>query len=241
MWTRAELKMKSKAAMKANYWKSVGAGLLLSICIGGTAFSAGRSSGEHVEELHHSFDTMDPETTMILIVALLLAVAFVVCLSSFFKVLLLNPLMVGCRHFFRKNLYEPQPMGEVTWGFRNFYGRNLVTIFLSDIFILLWGMLLIVPGFIKSYSYRLVPYILEDHPDLSPTEAITLSRRMMNGQKMNAFVLDLSFLGWLILSAVSLGLAGVFYVNPYKAGTDAAFYEAVRAEYYGNSPFNGIG
>jgi uncharacterized membrane protein len=59
-------------------------------------------------------------------------------------------------------------------------------------------------------------------------EAITLSRQLMNGHKWNAFVLDLSFLGWGILSAFTAGLVGVFYTNPYVAATDAELYRAIR-------------
>ncbi|MBQ9421224.1 MAG: DUF975 family protein [Lachnospiraceae bacterium] len=234
MWTRADLKSRGKIALKANYWRCVGAGLLLTICTGGTAASAGRSSCEHMQEFQNTMEA-DPEQAAILVIAILLAVGFVIFLSSFMKILLLNPLMVGCRHFFRRNLEVPQAMGEVTWGFRNFYGRNLVTLFLTGLFELLWGILFIIPGVIKAYSYRLVPYILEDEPDLGPTEVISLSRRMMDGQKMNAFMLDLSFIGWYLLAGLTAGLVNVFYSGPYKAGTDAAFYEAVKSEYYSRS------
>ena len=102
---------------------------------------------------------------------------------------------------------------------------------LSGLFIFLWGLLFIIPGIIKSYSYRMVPYILRDEPELSPMEVISRSRDMMNGQKLNAFILDLSFIGWALLTALTCGLAGIFYVGPYKAGTDAALYDAVKADY----------
>ena len=74
-----------------------------------------------------------------------------------------------------------------------------------------------------------MPYLLAEHPELSGTQAITLSRQMMNGHKGRAFVLDLSFLGWILLSALTLGILGVFYVNPYIHATDAELYEAVKA------------
>ena len=84
-------------------------------------------------------------------------------------------------------------------------------------------------GIIKAYSYRMVPYILKEHPELSGTKAITLSRQMMNGHKWNAFVLDLSFIGWIILSALTLGILHIFYVGPYIQATDAELYEALKA------------
>lgn len=87
---------------------------------------------------------------------------------------------------------------------------------LRDVFIFLWSLLFLIPGVIKHYSYRMVPYILADDPEIGAMDAITLSRQMMDGHKWNTFVLDLSFLGWDLLSALTLGLLGVFYVNPYK-------------------------
>ena len=96
--------------------------------------------------------------------------------------------------------------------------------FLRDLFIGLWSLLFIIPGIIKSYEYRMVAYILADQPELTRKEAFELSRKMMNGNKWNAFVLDLSFIGWGFLAAITFGILGVFYVNPYIQHTDAALY-----------------
>jgi uncharacterized membrane protein len=95
------------------------------------------------------------------------------------------------------------------------------------IFRFLWT-LTIIGGFIKYYSYRLVPYLLAENPDLKPLQAITLSRRMMDGHKWECFILDLSFLGWGVLSLLSFGLVGIFYLNPYKQSTMCEFYVAIR-------------
>ena len=92
-------------------------------------------------------------------------------------------------------------------------------------------MLFIIPGIVKAYAYRMVPYILKEHPELSGTQAITLSRRMMKGNKGDAFVLDLSFIGWILLSALTFGILHLFYVGPYIQATDAELYKVVRADY----------
>ena len=99
---------------------------------------------------------------------------------------------------------------------------------LRDIFTFLWCLLFFIPGVIKHYSYRMVPYILADDPEIGAMDAITLSRRMMDGHKWNTFVLDLSFLGWDLLSALTMGLLGVFYVNPYKYSTGAELYQVLK-------------
>jgi uncharacterized membrane protein len=125
-------------------------------------------------------------------------------------------------------------MNELTVPLKTDFQRTVITILLVDVFTMLWSLLLIVPGIVKSYAYMLTPYILEDHPELTPTEAITRSREMMNGNKMKAFVLDLSFLGWHLLGIITCGLVDLFYTLPYTASTHAAVYEAIRQEYEGS-------
>ena len=93
---------------------------------------------------------------------------------------------------------------------------------------MLWTCLFIIPGIIKSYSYRMVPYILADNPELGAVEAITLSRQMMDGNKGRAFLLDLSFIGWTILTIITLGIVGLFWANPYFYATDAELYRTLK-------------
>ena len=106
--------------------------------------------------------------------------------------------------------------------------------FLRNLYTALWLLVFIIPGVIKAYEYRMIPYILSDCPDISRQEAFRISKEMMMGNKMNAFVLDLSFFGWIILTVITCGIAGVFYVNPYIAATDAELFIAIREEYFQN-------
>jgi uncharacterized membrane protein len=94
------------------------------------------------------------------------------------------------------------------------------------IFTFLWSLLFCIPGIVKGYSYAMTYYILNDRPELSATDAITESRRLMNGHKMQAFLLDLSFLGWLILGYLAC-CVGVFFVIPYMESARANFYTAI--------------
>ena len=71
----------------------------------------------------------------------------------------------------------------------------------------------------------MVPYIIKDNPELSATEVITKSRKMMDGHKWRAFLLDLSFIGWLLLSLITLGIVGLLWTNPYMQNTNAALYQ----------------
>ena len=86
-----------------------------------------------------------------------------------------------------------------------------------------------IGAIILSYAYGMVPYLLHDYPELSPREAMKIRREMMRGQKWNLFVLDFTFIGWILLSILTLGL-GVLFVQPYMLTARAAFYEDLKAE-----------
>ena len=119
---------------------------------------------------------------------------------------------------------------DVSQGFLNGqFVRTFLLWLLEGVFLMLWSMLLVVPGIIKAYSYRLSMYIATDRPELSPTECITESRRMMNGHKWQAFCLDVSMFLWMLVGSCACGI-GTLWVTPYQAAANAAFYEAVKGE-----------
>lgn len=90
-------------------------------------------------------------------------------------------------------------------------------------------LVFLIPFFVKCYSYRLVPYLLADDPALSGRAAVTRSRVLMDGHKAHAFLLDLSFIGWYILSALTFGILLVFRVAPHVQATNAELYRALSA------------
>lgn len=230
MWNRQDIKARGKAAFKANYWKSVGVSFLLSLLAGGVTASA-RSSIPSEDSAEQSFEEASgvmPELSPAFILIFVSAMLLVIIVALALRIFLFNPLKVGCYQFFKKNLYSPDaPLDAITEGFSQ-YGRTFLTLFLSDLYVTLWCLLLFIPGLVKSYSYRLVPYLLKDEPDLSPNEVITMSRQLMNGHKWEAFVYDLSFLGWMLLGLLTLGLVNIFWTQPYKNNADAALYYAIR-------------
>lgn len=114
-------------------------------------------------------------------------------------------------------------------GFRQ-YGRVWFTVFLTGLYTFLWTLLLIVPGIVKACSYGMTNYVLYDNPELSGDAAIERSMAMMEGHKMQFFLLGLSFIGWAILSLFTLCI-GFLWLVPYVQASMAAFYEEVKAEY----------
>lgn len=100
--------------------------------------------------------------------------------------------------------------------------------FFRTLFTFLWSLLFIIPGIVKSYEYMMIPFILADEPTISRKEAFARSKAMMLGNKWNAFVLDLSFLGWLILACFTLGILNIFFVNPYMYLSHAELYHSLK-------------
>lgn len=294
-WTRSELKEEAKSGLYRNYWKSVLAGILLTIALGtggivsysinlpltlkrlsdsgsfsyqidsewpdsdnywdddwdfgGNHLPYGEygsySSGEHGirsvgERGSHSGAASGVRTDyslsdmyyfgffgmllgIITFIAVIITAIAIAC-----DILLLNPLEAGVNRFMLINLRRSADIKEVGYAFDRNYKNTISTMFFRDLYIFLWSLLFVIPGIVKAYEYRMIPYLLTDHPGMSRTEAFARSKAMMNGQKWNTFVLDLSFIGWDLLSAVTFGLVGLFYVIPYQAMTNAALYERLR-------------
>ena len=114
-------------------------------------------------------------------------------------------------------------------GFSN-YLRNLGGILWMQLFIFLWSLLFIIPGIIKSFAYFATPYLLADYPKLSSTEALKISMRITDGYKADIFVIKLSFIGWSLLSSLSMGIVGIFYVKPYYTISLAGLYDDLKEE-----------
>jgi hypothetical protein len=166
------------------------------------------------------------------VVVVIVVTGVVIALAFVFDAFIVNTLELGCDRFFFKNLDEPANFSNIVHAFDHNYMNTVKTMFCKDIFTVLWSMLFIIPGIIKSYEYRMIPYILADNPDMDRKAVFALSKELMTGNKWKAFVLDLSFIGWELLSILTCGILSVFYVNPYIFSTNAALYEKLR---YGNA------
>jgi uncharacterized membrane protein len=150
-------------------------------------------------------------------------------LSSLFSLLVGSVLGYGLLIAFLKSFRkEDLEIGDLFLGFRTYFAV-LGTMLLMGLYIFLWSLLLIIPGIVKSYSYAMTPYLLHDHPELSAEELICKSMAMMHGRKMKLFLLDLSFIGWILLSILTLGI-GLLWLLPYMYSARAAFYENILAE-----------
>ena len=190
---------------------------------------AGQAGGADIgSQLEQTLGNMPPVAIIAAIIAAIVVIMVITAIALAFAAFLANPLELGARRFFLTNLNRSAEVREIGFAFDHSYMNIVKTLFLRDIFVLLWSLLFIIPGIIKSYEYRMMPYILAEHPEMGARDVFEKSKEMMRGQKWKAFVLDLSFIGWEILSIFTVGLLHVFYVAPYRNMTEAALYEALE-------------
>lgn len=165
---------------------------------------------------------------MVFLSVFMIVLVIIMAVAILLNVFICNPIEVGCDRFYFKNLEEPAQAKEVVYAFDHNYKNVVNTMFFRDLYTFLWSLLFIIPGIVKSYEYQMIPYLLAEHPEMTKEQAFAESKRMMDGQKWSSFVLDLSFLGWRILSVFTFGILNIFYVQPYTDASHAALYEALR-------------
>lgn len=150
-------------------------------------------------------------------------------LQMILSILVVFPLGIGFMNAFKELLFKGDNQllsNTFRIGLSN-YWHKVWGYLLMYILVILWSFLLIIPGIIKAFSYAMTPYILEDRPELSASDAIHLSRTMMRGHKFDLFYLYLSFIGWALLCLVTCGI-GFLWLTPYMQTTTAAFYQEVK-------------
>lgn len=154
-----------------------------------------------------------------------------VLLMLIFLALVSNVLVVGqCRFLLENRIYSQSRLGRLLFPWRvKRWRKTAFTMFKKSFLIFLWD-LTIIGGIIKRYSYKMVPFILAENPDIDHKAAFSLSRRMMQGNKWNAFLLDLSFLGWRFLNLFAFGILRPVWITPYTETVSAELYAVLRNE-----------
>ena len=213
MKSRQEIKAIGKEQFKLNYWNCVLAALLVTAVLGVLSWmSNGQEIARVVSTGQDAFRVVSGQQETIEIISSQPVQSTVSVRSNAGGLLMLllgGPITVGLNYFFVKNV-----RGELWMG----------------LFVFLWSLLFIIPGIIKGISYAMTQYILADCPNVKAKDALKLSMRMMDGHKWEYFVFGLSFIGWILLSVITLGLAAAFYTEPYMHSSTAQYYLEVRNE-----------
>jgi len=230
MWYRSVLKARAKNVLRGNYWKAFLVSLVIGIATGeGFRVSVGNSTFRNSYS-YGSFGFGDISAELLLILGAIFAF-FGTILIVFIgiSIFILNPLEVGGRKYFIQSAqyFDNRRCFRFAFDGRNYLGI-VGTMLLKKLFIFLWTLLFIIPGIVKSYAYRMVPYILADNPNIGARRAIELSNKMTYGHKWDMFVLDLSFLGWYLLGIMIFFIGGIF-VDPYYHATEAELYLVLRS------------
>ena len=256
MWTREQLKTNAKAILSGTYWWAFLVCFVFTIIAGiGNGSSRINSSlpsrnnttitQSHIVDID-DFDGADQLTNAQkqefqevidsylnpISIGLGVAGAVISLLLFVFKkaymIFVSNPLTVGYNQYFIKQHYGDVNFGHLFSGFTGGkYMARVKVMFFKSLFEFLWGLLFVIPGIIKSYSYFLIPYILADNPDIGKDRAFEISMKTMDGEKWDLFVLQLSFIGWYLLGILCCCI-GIYFVNPYAMATYSEFYLVMR-------------
>lgn len=169
----------------------------------------------------------------VLVIVIYMAIASVVSaipgVGSLIVIVFSGALEFGIVYIFLKQARDGEKMevGSLFKGFSEDIGGNIVLGLLVALFTSLWSLLFVIPGIIKAYAYSMSFYVKSDHPEYGWKECMDESQRIMNGHKMDLFVLHLSFIGWAIVGALCLGV-GTLWVQAYMSATTAHFYESIK-------------
>ncbi|MCM1156671.1 MAG: DUF975 family protein [Roseburia sp.] len=168
---------------------------------------------------------------VVFVTIFIIAFAIIILLD----VLVVNPLCVGAQRFMLKSVDGTGNLSELGFAFDHNYKNAVKTTFFRDLHILLGAICCVIPGIYMNYQYYMVDYILAENPDMPYKEVLACSKNMMNGQKWNAFVLDISFILWHMLSTLTCGILEIFYVEPYIQLTRASLYRRLNGGYMGEN------
>ncbi len=255
MWTRAELKARAKMNVRKYYWAAFAVCLICGLFGGGGnsgSASAGANAGVNASQeynLHITEDmslslpsiigavpeaiseitgAIDPVSASIMLVAALIGLAVAIAISVF-----VAPIVeVGKNRFFMESRAAGYSAGmdELLWGFKHNYLNIVWVMFLRGLLVFLGTICCVVPGIYLGYCYYMVPYILAENPEMKARDAFKLSTDMMQGHKLNTWVLEISFFGWWILGTLMCGI-GTMFIQPYYEATLAELYAVLRSPF----------
>lgn len=223
MWTRKQLKNGAKATLHTCHGQSILICLIFFIFYAITILFFAKYLTVYVyttrdNDLWYTFRFYIPPDKIPLASIFLLVGIF-----------LINPLRIGQMHFFLSSRIKCSDIDAFGFAFqKGHYGNVCKVMFFTRLSVFLHTFLFVIPGIYKAYQYRMIPYLLAENPKMDYHRAVYLSASMMKGEKWKSFVLDLSFLGWKLLSLFTCTILAIVYVTPYRNHTNAGLYIMLR-------------
>ena len=216
--TSSELRAIARRNLEGTWGISVGVALVAAI-LGGSMAGAGSNINFNINE--ESIRNLPPVLWTVLLP--LVSLAGLLGIVSF---ILGGTVELGYAKFLLKQYDRKQLQFSDLFSQFERFGTGFAQKFLRTLFTVLWSLLFIIPGIVKGLSYAMTPFILEEHPEMTASEAIKASMRLMDGHKMDLFILGLTFIGWQILACLTMGI-GFLFLNPYMNAAYAAFYRSI--------------
>ena len=214
----SDLRYQARQTLAGKWGIAVLAGFLAAL-LGGLVVGSGAGPNLNLEEeeLRHIPKVLLPYIMMLASIGGILGIV---------RFIVGGPVKLGyCRFLLKMHDGEDAQVGDLFSRFDRF-GDGFCLELLTSLYIILWSLLFIIPGIIKAYAYAMAPFILEENPNMTPSEAIKASRELMDGHKFELFCLYWSFFGWALLSVLTLGI-GSLWLNPYMNAATAAFYRSI--------------
>ena len=221
-----ELRSRAWESLKGKYWMAFAVILVTGLI--GSIGSAFVSFGQQLGEVLGMVEPAELDSTMAIGALVLSGVVIIsAIIGGLYSIFVTDALTVGTCNYFIKNTDSKPSFNDIFSGFKVKYGRNIGTLLLVGIKLVLWTLLFIIPGIIKSYEYSIIPYILADDPEISSKDAFKKAKQMMKGNKWRLFKLEFSFIGWFVLCVLTLGI-GTFFLIPYISAANAEFYVELK-------------
>ena len=217
MWTSDEMKQRAKQTLQGKYWPILGVSILGGILQGSffTLLADIYDPQDGILVLFSNF-AMDLHTLIRIWITM-------VILSWIYSIFVGHTIWIGLTKYYLESVQRTPSVSHLFDFFRSSYGNVLKITFLYQLKIALWLLCFVVPGIIKIYEYRMVPFILAENPDMKSSEVFERSAQLTKNNKWNIFILELSFLGWILLGVLCCGI-GVVFVGPYVDMTMTHLY-----------------
>lgn len=217
MYCASDYRSMARRALKNFWWLAVGVTLLAAVLGGGTSSLTVSFQNSDVSRYY-------PEA-MRRFTHVLVPVASVLAMGQF---VLRGSISIGHDRFCLKLVDGEQAQFEDLFSAFDIFGSAFVLNLLIALKVFAWSLLFVIPGIIAAYRYRFAYYNLCENPDMGVMEALNMSKAQTNGFKWQLFVLDLSFLGWQLLCALTLGILSI-WVQPYVTQTNVGYFLQIKA------------
>lgn len=231
----ADFRAKAREALSGNWGKAIGVGFVAALLGAGTlaAKASGGGGGSAEIESISELNGIIPVEFQVAYLAILSLVGFIATAFALLHFVIGGAVTLGYVKFNLKMVDKEEASFADLFSEFHRFGVGFFMQLLRTLFTVLWSMLFIIPGIYASYGYAMTPYILLENPEMTANQAIAKSKELMDGNRWRLFCLEISFIGWNLLSVLFTFGLGYIVLVPYMEASYAAFYREIKAEKYG--------